>query len=466
LWGASFPLALAAAAAPGEDPGRLAGAVYAANTIGAIVGALAFSIVMIPAVGTFQSQRLLMGLCLVAGLLMLLALMSIRRGGVVARERAVPSGVGTGAALAATLVAAALIWAVPGPVPGLLAFGRELPKLTPLPRVLFVGEGINSTVAVAEIEEGVRSFFVSGRAEASSAPHDMRVQRMLGHLPALLHPNPRSVLIVGFGAGVTAGSFVLYPGIERIVICEIEPLIPRVVSRYFSRENNSVLNDPRVTVIYDDARHYLLTTREKFDIITSDPIHPWLKGAATLYTREYFELVKSHLNPGGVVTQWVPLYESAPDVVKSQFATLFGVFPRAVIFGNEGERVDSDTVVFGEVDPGPIEPDVIQQRLDRAEHSRVKQSLAEVGFHFVLDLLATYVGRAPDLANWVKDAQINTDRNLRLQYLAGMSSSAYQAALIYEDLLRHRKFPEDLFVASGETKKILREALMSYYGAQ
>ena len=92
------------------------------------------------------------------------------------------------------------------------------------------------------------------------------------------------------------------------MICEIEPLIAKAVSKYFAAQNNNVLEDPRVAIIYDDARHYLLTTGDQSDIITSDPIHPWVKGAAALYTREYFELVRRHLNPGGVVSQWVPLY--------------------------------------------------------------------------------------------------------------------------------------------------------------
>src|SRR5262249_1705972 len=153
--------------------------------------------------------------------------------------------------------------------------------------------------------------------------------------------------------------------------------------------NYDVLNDPRVQVVYDDARHYLLATREKFDIITSDPIHPWVKGSATLYTRDYFELVKQHLNAGGVLTQWVPFYETSPEVVKSEMATFFSVFPDAVIFGNEGERADSDAILFGQVGPGPIEVDRIQQRLDSASHTRVRASLAEVSFHSALDLIAT-----------------------------------------------------------------------------
>ena len=96
-----------------------------------------------------------------------------------------------------------------------------------------------------------------------------------------------------------------------------------------------MLHDPRTKMIYDDARHFVLTTTEKFDIITSDPIHPWVKGSATLYSKEYFELVKQHLNPGGVITQWVPLYESDAETVKSEIATFFDAFPNGTIWGND-----------------------------------------------------------------------------------------------------------------------------------
>ncbi len=466
LWGASFPLALAAAARPGGDPGRMTGSVYAANTIGAIVGALAFSIVLIPEIGTYQSQRLLMGLCLLAGLLVFLMPTVGRKDLPALGEWPVSVRFRVSGGLGAVVAALVLIWAVPGPAPGLFAFGRDLPKWNPLPNVIYVGEGLNSTVAVADLGEGIRSFHVSGRPEASSGLHDMRVQRMLAHVPALLQGKPRSVLVVGFGAGVTAGAFTQYPEIRRIVICEIEPLIPRVVSTYFSKENYAVMSDPRVQVIYDDARHYLLTTHEKFDVITSDPIHPWVKGSATLYTRDYFQLVKRHLNSGGVATQWVPFYQSTPDVVKSQLATFFKVFPGGVIFANRGEETNSDTVVFGAADPKPIDADRIQEQFDRPDYARVKQSLAEVGLNSAIDLLATYVGQAADLTDWLKDAQINTDRNLRLEYLAGMGSNAIQAAQIYDALLRYRRFPKRLFVGSATTLKLLQDDMTSGEGGQ
>ena len=104
-------------------------------------------------------------------------------------------------------------------------------------------------------------------------------------------------------------------------IAEIEPLVPASVSKYFGEHNYNVVDNPKVTVHIDDARHFLLTTDEMFDAITSDPLDPWVKGAATLYTREFFEIVKRHLNPGGVVTLFVQLYESNPAAVKSEIGT-------------------------------------------------------------------------------------------------------------------------------------------------
>jgi len=304
------------------------------------------------------------------------------------------------------------------------------------------------------LSSGVRNFHVSGKVEASSESQDMRLQRMLGHLPALIHPKPRSVLIVGCGAGVTAGSFVVHPDIEKIVICEIEPLIPRAVAQFFRKENHDVVKNPRVKVVYDDARHYILTTKERFDIITSDPIHPWVKGAATLYTKEYFELVKRHLNQGGLFTQWVPLYESNPGVVKSELATFFDVFPKGTIWSNDRDGEGYDVVLLGQVDNLKIDVDEFQERM-RRDHN-VSQSLEEVGFKTLVSLLGTYAGQGPDLRPWLQLAEINRDRNLRLQYLAGMGLNLDQAGFIYDDMLGYRRFPDELFVGSDQRKQMLR----------
>jgi spermidine synthase len=455
LWGASFPLALAAAATPGHDPGRLVGRVYAANTIGAIVGALGASLVLIPWLGTQNAQRILIGLSAAAALLPLVLHLSSREHVPLALRYG-------GTPLLAGFMAAyslCLAWSVPAVPWRVVAFGRSVLNFDARWEKRYMGEGINSSFAVTETTEGVRNFHVSGKVEASSEARDMRLQRMLGHLPALVHPKPRSVLVVGFGAGVTAGSFVAHPEIERIVICEIEPSIPPAVGPHFAEENHEVLHDPRVEIVYDDARHFILTTPLTFDIITSDPIHPWVKGSATLYTKEYFELCKRHLNPGGLVTQWVPLYESNLAVVKSEFATFFDVFPNGTVWSNDQNGQGYDIVLLGQDQALEINADAIQERLERPDHAKTSKSLLDVGFHTVVGLLQTYGGRASDLRDWLKDAEINRDRNLRLQYLAGMELNTNQCAFISNEMLGYRRYPEDLFVGSGFHTVALRWAL-------
>jgi spermidine synthase len=452
LWGASFPLALAAVALPGQDPGRLVGRVYAANTVGAIIGAVVTSVLLIEWLGTQHAQEVLVAISALAAALMFV--LSLRPGEPGTRKFA-----GAFSLLSVAIAAFLVIRHLPAIPWKLVAHGRYMATYTEDRKKLYLGEGLNASVAVTELNDGVRNFHVSGKVEASSDPEDMRLQRMLGHIPALLHPNPRSVLVVGCGAGVTAGSFTVYPSVKRIVICEIEPLIPQHVTEYFKFENYNVVHDPRVEIVYDDARHFILTTKEKFDIITSDPIHPWVKGAATLYTREYFEMVKQHLNPGGLVTQWVPLYESNAGVVKSEVATFFSVFPDGTIWGNDNKGEGYDTVLLGSAERLIIPVDEAQKRMEGTP--AVATSLHDVGIWSATALFARYAGQASDLGPWLQHAEINRDRNLRLQYLAGMASNVYQEGSIYDDLLFYRRYPEDRFTGSEETKESLRGALAS-----
>ena len=462
LWGASFPLALAAAASGEQDSGRLVGGIYAANTVGAICGAAGFSLLVIPWMGTQQAQRLLIVLSAAAALLVLAPLVRLSRADDSTGSESRRPILRTASAMAlalSTMLAALLAWSVSKIPPGVVGYGRLLPTYTSLPRFLYLGEGMNASIAVSEMNNGVRNFHVSGKVEASTEPQDMQLQLMLGNLPALIHPKPRSVLVVGFGAGITAGSLVPYPDIERIVICEIEPLIPKVVSLYFANQNHQVLNDPRVSLVYDDARHYILTTKEKFDIITSDPIHPWVKGAATLYTKEYFDLVRQHLNPGGLATQWVPLYESSIGAAKSEIATFLDVFPYGTIWGNQNYGEGYDLVLLGQAEETKIDVEWIRLRLSRADHFPILLSLRDGGFRSVVDLLATYAGQGPDLQPWLAGAEINRDRDLRLQYLAGLGLNLFKSGSIYLEMLNYRRFPEELFIAPDAWKESFRAKL-------
>ena len=243
------------------------------------------------------------------------------------------------------------------------------------------------------------------------------------------------------------------------MICELEPLIPPASDEFFGKENNHVLRDPRTRVVYDDARHYILITPEKFNVITTDPIHPWVKGTSTLYSREYYEMVKSHLNPGGVAAQWLPIYESDEETVKTELATFFSVFPNATVWSNFLDGDGYDLVLLGSADPAPINVDALQQRLNQPTYSGVVASLANTGFHSAVDLLATYAGRAEDLAPMLTGTQVNDDLNMRLQYLAGMGLNSLTAPRVYREILSYRKFPEDLLVGNGPGVNALHELI-------
>lgn len=450
LWGASFPLALAAAAAKGQDPGRLVGGVYAANTVGAIIGALATSLLLVAWIGSQHAQQLLIALATIAALLLL-----------------VPRAAAAAAAarfrfavllLVAGVLALTLIATSPPVSPWLVAYGRFAPGWVGIGDIIYVGEGVHSSVAVSRAPDGGLKYHASGKVQASSEPQDMGLQRMLGHLTTLVPASPRSVFIIGYGAGVTTGAVAIDPRVEHVTIAEIEPLVPEVVSRYFSEFNENVANNPKVQVRIDDGRHYLLTTDEKFDAVTTDLVDPWVKGTAALFTREFFEGVKQRLNSGGIMTMFVQLYETSPEAVKSEVATFFDVFPNSAIFGNTRQGRGYDMVLVGQVEPLRIDVDEMERRLSSPEYARVKESLRSIDIASALELLATYAGRPSDLSPWLQQATINRDRDLRLQYLAGIGMNMFQNEKIYADLLAYRRFPENLFFGSEERMQALWEA--------
>jgi spermidine synthase len=456
LWGASMPLACAAVASRGQDSGRTVGGVYAANTFGAIIGALGVSLVLVPWIGTQNSQRLLLVVSALSALFVLIPHVRSSR------------SLATTAALAVSLVAAALLaWRV-DPVPGaLIAYGRQIVTFTPISEIVFTAEGRNSSIAIGRYyNDGALEIDVNGHVEATNEPFDMKLQRLVGHLPALLHPNPKSVLGIGFGAGVSAGTFTRYPSIQKITICEIEPRIPPISTRYFAKENYEVFRNPRTHIVYDDARHYLLTTTEKFDIIASDPLDVFVKGTAALYSKEYFDAVKRHLNPGGMFTLYTPLYESDTRTVQGELATFFEAFPYATVWANTRDGQGYDMVFLGQAEPLKIDLDQIEQRLKGPGYAPVAASLHEIGIFSAINLLSVYTGQKTDLGRWVQGAEINRDRDLRLQYLAGWGINSRMQDTIYRQMLMYRDLSITPFTGSGPSVQSLRAAIASASGAQ
>jgi spermidine synthase len=353
--------------------------------------------------------------------------------------------------LAALLVAAGILAGRLPAQPGyMVAYGRQLLTYARFTQLLDVQEGRNSSLAITRYSGDALQISVAGHVEASNISYDMRLQRMIGHLPALLHPHPAKILGIGFGAGVSAGSFTVHPDVKSITICELEPKVPPTSSKYFAPYDNNVLHDPRTRMVYDDGRHFLRTTTEKFDIIASDPLDVWVKGTAGIYSADYFEEVKRHLNPGGYFTLYVPLYESDAATVKSEIATFFQAFPNGTIWANTADGQGYDLVLMGEAGPLSIDIDRAEARLARPDHARVRQSMREIGFGSASAMYGTFIAQKSDLAAWLKDAQINTDRNLRLMYLAGWGINSHLEDPLYRAIVSYRHAPTNIFHGSPE----------------
>ncbi len=446
FWGASFPLACAAVAKPGEDSGRAAGGVYAANTLGGIIGALVVSLWMIPAIGSYATEQTMLVIAALSGLVAIVPVMK-------------KSFFAVAGVAAATVVALLCAWTM-DPVPGeLIAYGRRMAANQGFSKILYTKEGRNSSVAISQWNNGTVYVNVNGHVEATTEIFDMKLQRMVGHLPALLHPNPKSVLGIGFGAGVSAGTFTRYPGIERITVCEIEPVIPPASTKYFGDQDYRVALNPKTRIVFDDARHYLMTTTDKYDIIASDPLDVFIKGTAALYSKEYFESVKRHLNPGGMFSLYVPLYETDEATFQSELKTFFDAFPEGSVWANLRDGLGYDMVFFAQMGPLRINLDTVEARYSLPEHEPVRESLRDIGINNLFDLFSTYTGNARDMYPWVKDAVPNTDGDLKLSYLAGWGINATLDDYLYRQMLKYRKRPTEVFSGDPEKVRVLLDAV-------
>jgi spermidine synthase len=250
-----------------------------------------------------------------------------------------------------------------------------------------------------------------------------------------------------------------------VVVAEIEPLVPVVAAEYFAPYNHDVVASDKVAIRIDDGRHLLATTDERFDAITSDPLDPWVKGAAALYTREFWALCRDRLNDGGVVTAFVQLYETTEDAVRSELATFFDVFPNGVLFANTVDGQGYDAVLVGRKGDEPIDVSRLARRLARADYEPVAQSLREVGFESALALLGTYAADTQSLSAWLAGAERNRDRNLRLQYLAGRGINAFAAPAIFAALVGDGpRLPASVFTGTAAELSELEQRLAARRG--
>jgi spermidine synthase len=335
LMGAAFPLTVRLyemTAAQGEA--RSAGKVYLANTIGSISGSLLAGFVLVRAIG---SQT---GLFAMAAINLLVGTALLAR-----RRWAVAGG-------AAAVIAIAFVTAKPNTV--ILSAGMFAGSRAP---ILLFREDVTATITLRELAPRYLSLELNGVNVAGTSADLIGTQKLQGHIPLLLHPNPKRVLHIGFGSGGTAWAVSRHP-VENITIAEISPEVLEVSNARLGSVNHGVLRDPRVHVAINDGRNFILATSETFDVILSDSIHPRYAGNGSLYTKDYFELCKRKLNPNGVVSMWLPMYSLSSYNYLQIVRAFRDVFPNTTIW-YVPNTPNAFTIVIGRLEPGPVPLDRI-----------------------------------------------------------------------------------------------------------
>jgi spermidine synthase len=211
----------------------------------------------------------------------------------------------------------------------------------------------------------------NGKTDASTVLRDNRTQLLLGHLPLLFHPHPRRVLTIGLGGGFTLQAIVHHPEPERITAVEIDPLVVDAARRHFAAYTDHALDDPRVEVVTADGRNFIDRAGERWDVITSEPPNIWVAGVSGLFTREFYRAAADRLAPGGVLCQWLPLYELERDDFRIMLRTIADVFPQVTFW-----QVRADVLLLASQRPFVVELEALTHRLERPALAR---DLARLG---------------------------------------------------------------------------------------
>lgn len=405
--GFNFPVVMLLIAGRPETSGRhgaVVGRGYAANTIGAIVGAIAAGFWLVPAVGSYR----LVAFTAIANLLLAGAL-ALRHS-----RRATLALATQGLLLGGCILAASGAFYDRA----LATFGTmvywdyhdeklTLAEMAATTDVVFVKDGLNATISVTRAEDYV-ALRTNGKVDAS--PRDTVTQLLVGHLGAAFHPAPKRVLVIGFGSGMTVSAVSRHPEVERIVCVEIEPAVIEA-SQYLGRLHRGVVADPRLEIVLDDARNYLLTTREQFDLIVSEPSNPWIAGVSALFTDEFYREAKTRLAPGGLFVQWVQAYSLFPADFRMILATLAPHFPQVSLW----RAATSDYLLLAQLEAKPLHLDRLRALW---RYEGLRSDFAEIGMRRPEGILGFHRLDNAGVRRFIAGASRNTDDRTQLEYNA------------------------------------------------
>jgi len=409
--GLQFPMLIGLLGSGRRDVGSETGLAYAWNTAGAIAGSLLGGFVLLPAFGAVECWR---GVVIVLAVLGTVAAFVGGRRGARLPLLAIPAG-GAGLALA--------MLRLPGPT----AVWRHSPiGVGRIPAAAIASanawrgwsnaerrgiewevDGVESTVALSD-RAGL-AFVVNGKVDGHIRA-DAPTQVMSGILGAILHPSPKRALVIGLGTGSSAGWLGAVPELERVDVVELEPSIERV-ARDCAVVNRGVMDNPKVHIVVGDAREVLLTSRARYDLVFSEPSNPYRAGIASLFTREYYREVSSHLEKGGLFLQWVQAYEVDSRTIRTLYATLASVFPAVETW----ELGANDLLLIGSSEPLEHDAAGLRATIDREPY---RTALSATWRAIDLEGLLSHFAAGPTLARAIADQEtlLNTDDRTLVEF--------------------------------------------------
>ena len=436
--GAGFPLALESAKPRGGKAGGDVGRLYAINTAGCVLGSIAAGFFIIPAIGIHKGV-MLMGLLMVAGG----AVMTLARN----RMAFAPYAI-----IALALTAPATYVNVYGVD---VSYLLNTQKLDAGSEVEFYEEGPSATTLVSRQDtdlsarrEPMRRLWINGDPIAGAFREALQLERLLAHIPLLLHDDPKTGLVICFGTGSTAGAALAH-GLSSVTAVDISKEVFHAAP-HFSHGNQDVIKNPRLKTVEEDGRNYLLTTNRKFDFITAEPPPPSNAGIVSLYTMEFYELVKGRLEGGGVFSQWIPLHHMSTGDFRSLVRSFGEVFPHYHVWHTKW-----DAILLGSNDPISISLARMDERMKKPEIAR---SLKEIGVTDSRRIAVNYMFDSAGVYEFVKDVQPVKDDRPFVEFTAPRMSSEGVSVKgrNLEKVLELRKAPDIEFADTADAESFKR----------
>lgn len=424
LLGATFSVALRAYTDNVNRVGSRTGNLYFANTAGAIIGSIGAVLLLLPATGAKGGLAAIALLFAANGLYLWL----VQNGG---RPRAL-AATPVVAPLAVSAVAIGIALMIPYRFT--LNFNQNAGAQT---RLIYHKEGIQNTIDIVRSGADITSLVIGGNVEADNGYTQRRHFVLKGHLPLMFLEDPGSVLVVGLGMGITLQATANHPGVDAVHVVELSPEI-RAAHAYLGEINGDVVHDPLVTIRIDDGRSYMKLGHEKYDMITADPIHPKVSRVGYLYTKEYYESIRARLNPGGIVCQWMPIYQISPTRLRSAMKTFLEVFPNATFW-----YVKNHGLFVAKLDSPYIDYRLLEKKFAMPA---VRDDLASIDIDSPEEFLALLLLGPGEIRAYV-DAEpgipLNTDDYPYLEYFVP-GDLFYQPADNVRELVKYQTDPTRL----------------------